>query len=205
MNIRNHYPSGDLDRLLNESNVLYYLALENIAERDLVKMPAHLLMHIFHYAKLHRIHDIERMATLLHNNKKALEALGDALYSAGRYLEAANYYGKSNSESGALIKKARSFVLAGEAQKALEVLSSVHDKSGLSFQEVFLDCLKVADPLSQRIPSLDRHVLRLKVENALDNEIMDQIGHSTTQPIVHGERPWRGQSHTLTEKSVDFA
>ena len=145
-------------------------------------------MYVYYCAKLHKIQDIKRMATLLGNDKKALNALGDALFSAGRCLEAADYYGQADSrESRALIKKARSLFLGGEAQRALEALNSMPDKSSLSFEEVLLDCLRVVDPQSERIPSLDRHVLHLKVENTLDNEILDQTQHVPTEPIVHGD------------------
>ena len=129
------------------------------------------------------------MARLLTNEPKAINAVADILYSAGRYLEAAQYYARvGQNESGALIKQARSLFMGGEAQKTLELLESAPDKSSLSFQELYLDCLKMVHPESKEIPSLDRHVLHLKVEDALDREIMDQTGRSALEPIVHGER-----------------
>jgi hypothetical protein len=111
------------------------------------------------------------------------------LYLAGRYLEAADYFGQEDSnDSDALIKKARSLFSGDQPQKALKVLSSVSDKSGLSFQQLYLDCLKLVHPQSKHIPLLDRQVLHLKVENALDKEITDQIEHRVIEPIVHGDR-----------------
>jgi anaerobic magnesium-protoporphyrin IX monomethyl ester cyclase len=188
LNMRNHYPFGDLDRLLNEDVVLHYLALRDIAEPDLAKMPTHFLLQVYNYARLHKIGDIRRMTTYLADDKKALNGVADMLYSAGRYLEAAHYYERADpNESNALIKKARCLFLAGEPQKALEVLNSVPDKSSLSFQECYLDCLKMVLPWSERIPSLDRNVLHLKVENVLDNEIVSQAEHGAIQPVVHGD------------------
>jgi anaerobic magnesium-protoporphyrin IX monomethyl ester cyclase len=192
LNIQNHYEFGDLDRLLNENNVLHYLALKDFPERDLVRMPVHFLAQVYNYARLHAIQDVRRMATLVGDDKRALNGLGDVLYSAGRWLEAAYYYEQANSnESSALIKKARSLYVGGEVQKAFEALSSVPDKSSLSYHELLLDCLKIVHPRSEQIPSLDRQVLHLKVENALDNELVAERDRGTLQPIVHGATPWR--------------
>jgi radical SAM superfamily enzyme YgiQ (UPF0313 family) len=186
LSIRNHYSFGDLDRLLNESSVLHYLVLKDVDERELVKLPKHFLMHVYNYARLHKIQDIERLATYVRNDK-ALKGLADMLCSAGRYVEAALYYERAApNDSDALIKKARSLFLGGESEKALDVLNLVPDKSNLFFQEVYLDCLKLVQPQSERISSLDRQVLRLKVTNALDLEIMNQAEHNANQPIVHG-------------------
>jgi len=200
LSIRNSYPLPDLDRLWQENDILYYLALKDIPERDLVKMPVYFLTHIYHYAKLHRTKDIGRMAGFLADNKKALNALGDmlcsaaryslgpdVLYSRERYLEAANYYGKANSnQPDTLIKKASSLLLGGETDKALRILNSMPERRSLPFQELLLECLKVVEPTSKRIRSLDRHVLDLKVEATLDNETMDQTDPSAIQPVVHG-------------------
>ena len=88
--------------------------------------------------------------------------MAEIWYSAERYLEAANYYGEADSEdSGTMIKRAHSFFLGGEVQKALNLLNSVPEKTSLSFQELLLDCLKVVQPHSERIPPLDRHVPRV--------------------------------------------
>jgi hypothetical protein len=145
-------------------------------------------MHIYHQAKLHKIQDVRRISRLLGNDVKALNAFGDALYSAGKHLEAAHYYEQANSnEHGVLTKKARSLFMGGETQKSLEVLNSAPDKSSLTFQEVLLDCMRVTDPQSGQIPLLDRRVLRLKVENSLDNEISAQAHGDVIQPVVHGD------------------
>ena len=76
LNIRNHYPLGDFDRLLQESTILHYLALKDVPERDLAKMPMHFLTQINHYAALHKTQDIDRMARLLANDQEALNAVG---------------------------------------------------------------------------------------------------------------------------------
>jgi hypothetical protein len=46
--------------------------------------------------------------------------------------------------------------------------------------------MKLVDPDSAEIPALDRRVLRLKVEDALDKEIMDQTEGAAVETIVHG-------------------
>ena len=190
LDIRNHYSFPDLDRLVEEDSALHYLASKDIPEQDLVKMPVHLLMQMNKYAKLHRIKDVERITGLLSGDKKALNAVGDMLYSAGRYLEAAHYYDKSNlNQSDVLIKKARSFFLGGHVKEALEIVESVHDNENLSFQELLLGCLKEVEPNSERILSLERHVLDLKVRTTLRDETealqQHQIG-CALEPIVHG-------------------
>jgi tetratricopeptide (TPR) repeat protein len=155
-------------------------------------MPLHFLAQVYNYARLHATEDIRRMATWVGHDKKALNGLGDVLYSAGRWLEAAYYYEQAgSSESNTLIKKARSLYVGGEVEKALEALSSVPDKSSLSYQELLLNCLKIVDPRSEQIPSLDRRVLHLKVENALDDELLAEKDRGTVQPVVHGATPWR--------------
>ena len=78
--------------------------------------------------------------------------------------------------------------MGGEPQKALELLKTLHDEGDLSFQELLLNCLKLVDPHSERIPPLDRHVLHLKVEDALDKEVMNQTGRGALEPTIHGVR-----------------
>jgi hypothetical protein len=58
------------------------------------------------------------------------------------------------------------------------------ESSDLSFQEVLLECLKSVEPDSERIPSLDRRVLDLKIEDIFDEEILDSS--TAIQPVVHG-------------------
>jgi len=173
LNIRNHYPLFDLDRLQQENKFLHYLALKGIPEQDLVRTSVqfHFLMLIFYYAKLHKVKDIKRMAKLLMNDKNALKALGDVLLLAGRFPEAAYYYGKANSnQTSTMIGKARALLLGDEPQQALEILNSMPENTSLEFQEVLLDCLKVVQPRSKRIPSLDKSILDVKVKTALDSE-----------------------------------
>jgi hypothetical protein len=189
VNIRNHWSFPDMNRLMHENDVLYYLALKDIPEMTLVKMPAHLLMLIHYYARLHRIEDIRRMTKSLANDRKALEAVGDMLHSAGRFLEAARFYGKAaHGDRNTLIKKARSLLLGGEAREALGTLNAMHDDGSLSFQETVLECLKVVQPRSKRIPPLDRHVLDLKVKAAVGEEAANGTARSPFQPIVHGDK-----------------
>jgi anaerobic magnesium-protoporphyrin IX monomethyl ester cyclase len=184
LNIHNHYTFPDLNRLSQENDVLYHLALKDIPERELVKMPVHFLGHISHYAKLHRTGDIRRMATLLGNDERALHALGEVLYSAGRHAEAAHYYGKVNlKDSNMMIKKARSLFLSNNAEKALNILNSIPEEKDLLFQQLLLECLKIVRPHSERITLLDRNVLRLKVETL---EKMDMMRPTAVAPLVHG-------------------
>ena len=111
------------------------------------------------------------MAKLLMNDKNALKALGDVLLLAGRFPEAAYYYGKANTnQTSTKIGKARALLLGDEPQQALEILNSMPENTSLEFQELLLDCLKVVQPRSKRIPSLDKSILDVKVKTALDSE-----------------------------------
>jgi radical SAM superfamily enzyme YgiQ (UPF0313 family) len=185
--IRNHYPLLNLDRLSRENEVLYYLALRDIPEQNLVKIRAHFLMRIYHLAKLHRTGDIKRMTRLLDSDKRAVNAVADVLHQAGQYVEAARYYDEAYSnDTRTLVKKAQSLLMAGETDRALKTLTSMSDDSSLPFQEALLECLKVVQPDSKRILSLNRDVLRLNVEDSLDREIIEQSRPTASEPMVHG-------------------
>lgn len=187
LNIRNHYVFPDLDRLSQQNDVLYYLALRDTPEADLVRMPVHFLMYMYYCARLHRMEYVKRAAALLANDKKALNALAETLYRAERYLEAAHYYGEPDSnDSDTLIKKARSLFLGGDVEEALNILNSMAEMGSLSSQELLLECLKALQPHSGQICLLDRHVLRLRAEAALEREIVDEANGSAIRPMVHG-------------------
>jgi len=194
LNIRNHYVFPTLDGL-QENEVLHYLVLRDVPERDLVRMPFHFLMHMYDCARLHKMEYVKRAAALLTNDGRALDALAETLHSAGRYLEAAHYYAESGSnDPDTLIKRARSLFLGGEVQKAVNVLNSMPEKTGLSFKELLLECWKVLEPNSKQIPPLDRDVLRLKVEAALQEEILEQTEGKAIRPIAHSDETLRRNS-----------
>jgi len=66
------------------------------------------------------------------------------------------------------------------------VLEALPKGNGLEFQQVMLECLKKALPDSNRIPSLEHHVLDLRVEAALERETSPVPGAPSARPVVHG-------------------
>jgi len=205
LNIRNHYPLSDLERLRREDIVLYYFALRDIPETDLVAMPEHFLMLVLHYAKLHKTGDIKRMARLLENDRKAFVILGDTLQSAGRFKEAVYFYEKDDShQPDVLIKKSRALFLGGEVQRAFEILSSMPEQENLEFLEILLECLKVVQPESERIPSLDRRILDLKIKNALiSKSIGSGNNHMDIRPVVHGSTVFHERQEEYVSRKVE--
>ncbi len=187
LKIRNHYVFAELDGLRDENQVLYYLALREVPEHYLMRIPAHFLAHMYYCARLHKMERVKQGAALLKDDKRALYALAEVLSSAGRHLEAAQYYRESGStDSDTLIKEARSLFLGGKAQKALNVLNSMPEKSSLPFKELLVECMKSLRPHSGQIPPLDHEVLRLRVEVALEKETLNHTEQGDIQPIVHG-------------------
>ena len=125
------------------------------------------------------------MAGLLPAGESALAGFADMLYSGARYIEAAHYYEKgAPNDAGTLVKEAQCLFLGEKADEALEALESKPHIGGLHYKEILLECLKVVKPNSSRISPLDREVLDIKVETALDKEVTQTTQH--TNPIVHG-------------------
>lgn len=187
LNIRNYYPLTELDRLREENDILYYLALKDIPEHDLVMKPIHFLGLVYRYAKLRLMENIKQMAELFENDKGALKTMGNVLNNAGRHLEAAKYYERADSnQPDTLIRRALALFSGGEKERAFKILNSMPEESGLQFQELLLDCLKAVEPDSERIPSLNHHVLDLKVKAAFENETTKQTDQRDVQPNVHG-------------------
>jgi hypothetical protein len=74
----------------------------------------------------------------------------------------------------------------GHTRQALDVLLSVPEQPNLDFQETLLECLKKGDFGSSRIPSLEHHVLDLRVEAALERTRMSRLWGARMAPLVHG-------------------
>ena len=185
LDIFNRYQLPDLERLRKEDVVLHYLALKEIPEKDLVAMPTHFLMLVLQYAKLHRTGDIRRMAKLMGESEKVFIILGDTLGSAGRFREAVHYYDMADSgQPEVLLKKAKALYMGGDTQGSLDILNSMPEEDNLEYLTVVLECLKVLQPDSERIPVLDRRVLDLMVTSALEGETSDT--GKNIQTVVHG-------------------
>ena len=139
LDIKNHYSVPDLERLYQDDIVLHYLVLREVPEENLAKTPLHFLAQLHNYTRLHRFRDVQRLVRLASKDKEALKSIGDILYSYGRYSEAASCYSASDlDKSKTIVKQARSFFLAGNLQKALELLGTVPDKETVPCQEASL-------------------------------------------------------------------
>jgi anaerobic magnesium-protoporphyrin IX monomethyl ester cyclase len=184
--IRNRFAFQDLDLLKEQNEILYYLALRDSDELELLNKPGHFLNLVQRLAKLGKRKDIIRMAGLLHQKPAALNALADTLAGTGKCSWALEYYyAVSESMRSSVLKRVQCLLrmeMPGEAMKLLETVPETPD---LQFQEMLLECLKAARPESDRIPSLQHNVLELRIKAALDREAMMRSGN-LSPPIVHG-------------------
>lgn len=187
LGICNRYEFSDLDLLRENNEILYYFALRDTDPRTLVKTPSHFLSLVHKFAKLGKKDRIEGLADALDGSQEALGALADTLAAAGKFKWALDYYGRlSDGGQAVVLKRARCLIAVEDAAAGLQVLKDLPEGSGLEFQQVLLECLKNAHPTSNRIPSLEHHVLDLRVEAALERETIPVSGAHLAKPVVHG-------------------
>ena len=187
LQIRNHYSFPDLDLLREQNEILYYLALRDTEPHELLKKPTHFLMLAHKLAKLGKRDRVRDLAALLFGKPPALNALADTLVNAGKCSWALEYYEALAGElPSVVLKKVRCFLTMDESDKAMRLLDELPEASNLEYRETLLECLKVARPDSPRIPSLDRHVMALRVKAALEREKMTKSLQHSSQPLVHG-------------------
>ena len=76
-----------------------------------------------------------------------------------------------------------------QPEEAMKLLETLPEAADMEFQETLLQCLKVAQPDSTRIPSLEHHVLDLRVNAALSREAISKGGqYSGETPCARGRR-----------------
>ena len=184
--IRNRFAFQDLDLLKEQNEILYYLALRDSDERELLKKPGHFLNLVQRLAKLGKRQDIIRMAGLLDGKPAALNALADTLAGTGKCSWALEYYyAMSESMRSSVLKRVQCLLRMEMPDEAMKLLETAPETPELQFQELLLECLKAARPESDRIPSLEHNVLELKIKAALDREAMMRSGNAPP-PVVHG-------------------
>jgi len=124
---------------------------------------------------------------MLKGKAPALNALADTVFAAGKCSWAIEYYDSILKElPSSLLKIIRCLLNSGESKRAMKLLQGIPEAPSLEFQETLLACLKEADPDSDRIPSLENHVLDLRVTAALGREAVARSSQLSGPPIVHG-------------------
>ncbi len=196
LRISNTYSFPDLDLLREQNEVLYYLALRAAEPGGLLKTPGHFLMLVHMLAKLGKRDNIRSLADLVQGKPTPLNALADTLVNAGKYSWALEYY-KAISEEvpSSVLKRVRCLLSMEQSEEAMRLLETVPELSDMEFQDTLLECIKAVQPDSARIPSLDRHVLDLRVNAALGRETIQKGGGHTGRQLVHGT--YEGKSEDL--------
>lgn len=188
LRINNHYPFGDLDLLREQNEILYYFALRDTDPQELLKAPSHFLAFSHKLAKLGKQAEVTRLAAMLKGKPTALNALADTLMAAGKYSWALEYYRELSEEvPSAFLKQVRCLLNLGRSEEAFRIMDGIPESPEQAFQETLLQCLKMARLDSNRIPSLEHHVLNLRVNAALSREMTSRGASSGVAPIVHGD------------------
>lgn len=187
LGINNHYQFADLDLLRENNEILYYFALRDTDSKELLKTPSHFLAFVHKLAKIGKRDEVTKLAAMLKGKPTALNALADTLMAAGKYSWALEYY-KDLAEDvpSARLKQVRCLLNLERYEEAFRMMDGLPESPEQGFQETLLQCLKVAQPDSNRIPSLEHHVLNLRVNAALGRETASR-GVSGPAPVVHGE------------------
>ncbi len=186
LGIRNHYNSFDLGVLKDQNEILYYLALRDADPKELAKTPSHFLSLVHKLAKLGKREEIRKPAEILEPQPKALNALADTLVASGKCSWALEYYESMGKDLPALVlKRVRCLLNIERAEEAMQLLDTIPESGGLEYQETLLTCLKAVEPNSERLPSLEHHVMDLRVAAALNRDILSKSGPSRS-PILHG-------------------
>jgi len=187
LRIHNTYQFPDLDLLRENNEILYYLALRDAQPEGLRKTPRHFLMLIHRLAKLNKFQEIQDLANLVQGKASALNALGDTLVAAGKSSWALEFYeAVATDEQSSVLKRVRSLIEMGEGEQAIDLLQSIPEGTGLEFQETMLERLKATGTNTNRIPSLEHHVLDLRVNATLERRALPGTARSERAPIVHG-------------------
>jgi anaerobic magnesium-protoporphyrin IX monomethyl ester cyclase len=185
--VRNRYDFPDLDLLREQSEILYYFALRDADPRELLETPGHFLALASRLTKLGKREELRGLGELLGGSPKALSAFADTLAGSGKCEWALEYYERiSDSVPSALLKRVRCLLAMAEPERAMRVLEAAPERPDPAYRETLLECLEAARPGSDRIPSLDREVLDLRVKAALAREAAP--GRASATPIVHGLR-----------------
>ncbi len=184
---RNRYDFPDLELLRDQNEILYYLALRDADPHVLLRTPSHFLTLVHRLAKLGKREDIRRLAKMLQGKPTALNAFAETLVGCGKYAWALEYYETLSVDlPSSMLKRVRCLLNMGAPEKAMELMDMIPESSEQEFQETLLQCLKAARPGSNRIPSLEHHVLNLRVKSALARETLPKPGHFSVTPLVHG-------------------
>ena len=93
----------------------------------------------------------------------------------------------SDDLPSSVVKRVRCLLGMGQVEQATNLLYATDYSSDLQFQEIMLECLKASGRRLERIPSLDHHVMDLRVETALRTEMIARTPHFAAAPVVHGE------------------
>ena len=185
--IGNSYDFSDYDLLSEKNDILYYLALKSADPQELVRTPTHFLSLALRKAKLGMKEEVDRLAELIRDNPSARMAIADTLSGSGKCSWAFEHYqALSKDFPSSYVKMAECLLEDGKPGQACEVLESSPGQKSLEYQQTLLECLKKGYPDSDRIPSLERRVLDLKVRSAVDRERMSPRRPSSATPIVHG-------------------
>jgi len=188
LGISNRYEFADLDLLQDHNEILYYLALRNATASALLEDPSHFLVLAHRTAKLGKRDEVRSLAALVRDNPAMLNAFADTLVQAGKCSWALEYFEiLSDDFPSTVLKQARCLLGMGQAEQAMNLLYATDYSPDLQFQELLLECLKASERRSERIPSLDHHVMDLRVETALKRETLARIPHFAAGPVVHGE------------------
>ncbi|MGD9817308.1 MAG: radical SAM protein [Desulfomonilaceae bacterium] len=187
LNIRNHYCFDDLDVLRDQNEILYYLTLRDIDPHELLKTPSHFLTLAHRWAKLGKYEKVKELGRLVADKPPALRALADTLSAAGKHQLALDYYvDQSGNVVSGVLKRVRLLLHLGRAQQAINLLETIPESPDLEFQETMLECLKLSGADPGRVPSLERHVLDLRVKNALEKELLSKRGATINSSSIHG-------------------
>jgi len=187
LQIHNTYQFPDLDLLRENNEILYYLALRDAQPEGLRKTPRHFLMLIHRLAKLNKFQEIQDLAKLIQGRASAVNALGDTLVAAGKSSWALEFYeAVATDEQSSVLKRVRCLIEMGEGEHAIDLLQSIPEGTGLEYQETMLERLKATRTNTNRIPSLEHHVLDLRVNAILERRAMPGTAGSAPPPVVHG-------------------
>ena len=187
LDIRNVYSFSDWDQLREQNDILYYLALRDADPAELLKKPSHFLALVHRLARLGKREEVQQLGLLLSGKPTALNALADTLAASGKCEWAVEYYqALSDSLPSSVLKRVRCLLAMDEPDRAMKLLETTPETPDLEYQETLLACLKATHPDSNRIPSLEHHVLNLRIKAALARETAFRGGSSLMPPIVHG-------------------
>ncbi len=188
LGISNRYQFGELDLLRDQNEILYYFALRDSDPSALLTSPSHFLMLAHRMAKLGRRDEIRKLAALVQDKPTALNAFSDTLVRAGKCSWAMEYFeALSDNLPSSVLKRVRCLLSMGQVEQAMNLLEGIDQAPDLEFEETLLECLKASGRHPERIPSLEHHVMDLRVQAALGREMIARSPHPASEPVVHGD------------------